>query len=54
VAAVALAERAAPVAIAGGLDLDDVGAMLGQQHPAIGARHPLAEIDDLQPANGAS
>src|SRR5689334_18104352 len=47
-AAIAGAERAGPIAVAQALDLDDLGAMLGQQHGAVGAGDALAEIDDLQ------
>ena len=49
VAAVAHAQRARPVAVADALDLDHVGAVLGQQHGAVGPGDALAEIDDLQP-----
>src|SRR4029453_724812 len=52
VAAVARADRARPVAIADALDLDDVGAVLRQQHGAVGAGDALAEIDDLQAGKG--
>ena len=49
VAAIADAERARPVAFAQALDLDDLGAMLGQQHGAVGPGDALAEVDDLEP-----
>ncbi len=49
VGAVARGDGAAPVAIAGRLDLDDVGAVLRHQHPAVRTRHALREVDDLQP-----
>ena len=49
VAAVAPAQRPRPVALSRRLDLDDVGAVLGQQHAAVGSGHPLAQIDDLEP-----
>ena len=48
-ALVAHPERARPVAVAQALDLDHVGAVLGEQHGAIGSGDALAEIDDLQP-----
>ena len=51
-AAVAHAERARPVALADALDLDHVGAVLGEQHGAVGSGDPLAEIDDLQAGEG--
>ena len=46
--AVARAERARPVAVADTPDLDHVGAVLGEQHGAIGAGDALAEVDHLQ------
>ena len=52
VAAVAHAERARPVALADALDLDHVGAVLGEQHGAVGAGDALAEVDDLQAGEG--
>ena len=52
VAAVVDAERARPVALADALDLDHLGAVLGEQHGAIGAGDALAEIDDLQAGEG--
>ena len=52
VAAVARAERARPVALADALDLDHLGAVLRQQHGAVGAGDALAEIDDLQAGEG--
>ena len=42
------AEVARPVADAGRLDLDDVGAVLREQHRAIGAGDALAHVDHLQ------
>src|SRR6185437_12022052 len=52
VAAVAHPEGARPVAVADALDLDHVGAMLGEQHGAIGPGDALAEVDDLQSGEG--
>src|SRR4029434_6699929 len=52
VAAVARAELPLQVAVADALDLDDVGAVLRQQHGAVGAGDALAEIDDLQAGKG--
>ncbi len=42
------AQIACPVADAGWLDLDDVGAVLGEQHRAVGAGDALADVDHLQ------
>ena len=42
------AEIACPVADAGRLDLDDVGAILCEQHGAIGTGDALAHVDHLQ------
>ena len=42
------AEVARPVADAGGFDLDDVGAVLGEEHGAVGAGDALAHVDHLQ------
>ena len=48
--AVNLAQDARPVAARlHRLDLDDVRALLRQQHAAIGAGDALAEVDHLQP-----
>src|SRR6185503_5255984 len=47
-AAVTRAQGARPVAVADAFDLDDLGAVLRQQHGAVGAGDALAEIDDLQ------
>ena len=47
------AELARPVADAGGLDLDDVRAVLGEQHGAVGAGDALADVDHLQAGEGA-
>src|SRR5262249_50733482 len=52
VAAIALAGGARPVAVADALDLDHVGAVLGQQHGAVGTGDALAEVDHLQPGEG--
>src|SRR5205085_8849282 len=52
VASVTPAERPGPVALAGRLDFDDIGAVLGKQHPAIGSSHPLAQIYHLEPSKG--
>ena len=49
VAAVAGAQGACPVALADALDLDYLGAVLGQQHGAVGTGDALAEIDHLKP-----
>jgi hypothetical protein len=49
----AAGERGAPrarlVAALGTLDLDHVGAQIGQQHRAIGARQDAREIDHADP-----
>ena len=47
--AVAHAERPRPVAVADPLDLDHVGAVLGEQHGAVGTGDALAEVDHLEP-----
>ena len=52
VAPVVDAERARPVALADALDLDHLGAVLGQQHGAIGAGDALAQVDDLEAGKG--
>src|SRR5262245_46955120 len=52
VPAVASPKRPCPVAVARRFDLDDIRPMLGQQHPAIGTRHPLAQVDHLEPGEG--
>src|SRR3954453_1867675 len=51
-AGVADAQRARPVAVAQALDLDHVGAVLGEQHGAVRSGDPLAEIDDLEAREG--
>ena len=48
----ALAERAPPVA-GGGLDLEHVGAVLREQHGAVGAGNALRKVEDAQAGVGA-
>ena len=45
------AEAAGPVAF-GGFDLDDVGAVLGEEHGAVWGGDALAEVEDAQAAIG--
>lgn len=45
-AAVAHAQRTIRIAASGGLDLDDLGALIGQQHAGARHEHVLSELND--------
>ena len=49
---IGLAHRPAPVAGGGRLHLDHVGAVLSQQHPAIGRGDALGHVEHLEPVEG--